>query len=279
MNAIVPGLAAPELTGAIEANLAEEVEIFSRALPGGEIYHDAELVRFSTRRSFFNGVHHARFANDEKAYVDAKIVETLAYFRTRNLPCMWVIGPSVRPPDLATNLLEHGLTFLNEAPALVLDLNAADEDAPALEGFAIQEASNAEELRPLLELEAQCFDVSEEIAHYYYNTYVATGFGSGQAWHHYIGMLHGRPVAMAALLLHAGVAGIYGVGTIPEARRRGIGTALVCHALHEARTAGYRVALLTPTDMSLRIYQRLGFQQHCAFQFYLWRPEQPGPSA
>lgn len=279
MNAIVPGLAAPELTGAVEANLAEEVEVFGRALPGGEIQRDAELVRFSTQRSFFNGVHHARFANDEKAYVDAKIAETLAYFRARALSCMWVIGPSVRPVNLATRLLEHGLTFLNEAPALVLDLNAADEDAPALEGFAIREASNAEELLPLLELEAQCFDVPAEIAHHYYDTYVATGFGSGQAWHHYIGMLHGRPVAMAALLLHAGVAGIYGVGTIPEARRRGIGASLVQYAMHEARAAGYRVALLTPTDMSLRIYQRLGFQQHCAFQFYLWRPEQQGPSA
>jgi GNAT superfamily N-acetyltransferase len=273
VNAIVPGLAAPELTGAIEANLAEEVEIFSRALPGGEIYRDAELVRFSTRRSFFNGVHHARFASDEKAYVDAKIAETLAYFKARELSCIWVIGPSVRPADLATRLLEHGLTFLNEAPALVLDLSAAEEDAPALEGLVIQEASNTEELRPLVELETQCFDVSEEVAHYYYDTYVATGFGSGQAWHHYIGMLHGRPVAMAALLLHAGVAGIYGVGTIPEARRQGIGTTLVRHAMHEARAAGYRVALLTPTDMSLRIYQWLGFQQHCAFQFYLWRPE------
>ncbi|HEV2654750.1 MAG TPA: GNAT family N-acetyltransferase [Ktedonobacteraceae bacterium] len=279
MNAIVPGLAAPELTGALEANLAEEVEVFGRALPGSEIYHGEELVRFSTRRSFFNGVHHARFASDEKAYVDAKIAETLAYFKARELSCMWVIGPSVRPTDLATRLLEHGLTFLNEAPVLVLDLSETEEDAPTLEGLAIQEASNAEELRPLVELEMQCFAVSEEIAHYYYDTYVATGFGSGQAWHHYIGMLHGRPVAMAALLLHAGVAGIYGVGTIPEARRRGIGMALVQHALREARSAGYRVALLTPTDMSLRIYQRLGFQQHCALQFYLWRPEQQEPSA
>ncbi len=278
MNAIVPDLSAPELTGAIEANLAEEVEIFGRALPGGEIYRDAELVRFSTRRSFFNGVHHIRFASAEKAYVDAKIAETLAYFRARDLPCMWVIGPSVQPADLATRLLEHGLTFLNEAPALVLDLSTTDRDAPALEGLAIQEARNAKELLPLLELEAQCFDASEEIARYYYDTYVATGFGSGQPWHHYIGILHGRPVAMAALLLHAGVAGIYGVGTLPEARRQGIGATLVRHALHQARAAGYRVALLTPTDMSLRIYQRPGFQHHCTFQFYVWRPEQQGSS-
>ncbi len=262
MNAIVPDLSAPELTGAVEANLAEEVEVFGRALPGGETHRDAEPARFTTRHSFFNGVHHARFASDEKAYVDAKIAETLAYFRARALPCMWVIGPSVRPTDLAMRLLEHGLTFLNETPALVLDLSTADRDAPALEELVIQEVRNAEELLPLLELEAQSFDASEEIAHYYYDTYVATGFGTGQSWHHYIGILHGRPVAMAALLLYAGVAGIYGVGTIPEVRRRGIGATLVRHALHEAR-----------------IYQRLGFQEHCTFQFYIWTPEQQRPSA
>ncbi len=274
MNVMLPNLAAPGLVEAVEANLAEEIEVFGCALPGGETYHDAELSRFTTQRSFFNGVHNARFASAEKAYVDAKIAETLAYFRARDLPFVWKIGPLVRPTNLATYLVEHGLSLFKDMPALALDLGTVELDAPPLEGLVIQEARNAAELLPLLELEAQCFDASTEVAHHYYDTYVATGFGTGQSWHHYIATQHGRPVAMASLLLHAGVAGIYGVGTVPEARRQGIGAALVRHVLHEAHAAGYRVAILTPTDMSLRIYQRLGFQERYTIQLYAWAPEQ-----
>ena len=274
MDAIVQSLASPALPEAIEDNFIEEVEIFGRALPGGEVYRDAEIARFTTQRAFFNGVHHARFARDDKAYVDAKIAIVLAYFKARDLPFVWTIGPSTYPLDLGERLLEHGFTFLRATPMLVLDISTAQKDASLLpDGLIIQEARDAEELRPFLELEMLCFDAPREIAQHYYNTYVAIGFGNDKAWHHYLGILHGRPVAITSLLLHAGVAGIYGVGTIPEFRRQGIGNAMTRHALSEARARGYRIATLTPTEMSLRIYQQLGFQEHDTMYFYSWTPE------
>jgi predicted acetyltransferase len=91
-------------------------------------------------------------------------------------------------------------------------------------------------------------------------------------WRHFIGWLHDMPVASTSLLLHAGVAGIYGVTTIPEARKKGIATAMTKHALRQARELGYHVAVLSPSEMSLRIYQRLGFQHYCTLQHYGWTP-------
>jgi predicted GNAT family acetyltransferase len=82
--------------------------------------------------------------------------------------------------------------------------------------------------------------------------------------------LHNRPVASASLLYHAGVAGIYGVSTIPVARRRGVAASMTLHLLRVARDTGYRVATLSPTDMSEAIYRRIGFQPYCTLLHYEW---------
>ncbi|MGH2510135.1 MAG: GNAT family N-acetyltransferase, partial [Ktedonobacteraceae bacterium] len=71
-------------------------------------------------------------------------------------------------------------------------------------------------------------------------------------------------------LFHAGVAGIYGVTTLPKARKHGIARALVLRALEEARRAGYRIVVLSPTEMSEGIYRRLGFRPYTRIRHYTY---------
>jgi predicted GNAT family acetyltransferase len=58
---------------------------------------------------------------------------------------------------------------------------------------------------------------------------------------------------------HAGDCGIYMVGTVPGARRRGVATALSAHAVTAARDRGCTTASLQSTEMAERIYARVGF--------------------
>ncbi len=74
----------------------------------------------------------------------------------------------------------------------------------------------------------------------------------------------------SVLLLHAGIAGIYGVATLPETRKQGIGAALTLYTMREARALGYRVAILAPSHMGLHMYQTLGFQEVGMTYYYLW---------
>jgi predicted acetyltransferase len=73
------------------------------------------------------------------------------------------------------------------------------------------------------------------------------------------------------MVLHAGVAGIFAVATLPQARRQGLGTALTLAPLHDAREMGYRVGTLQATEMGFPVYRQLGFREVCKLGNHLWK--------
>jgi GNAT superfamily N-acetyltransferase len=94
----------------------------------------------------------------------------------------------------------------------------------------------------------------------------------GDRYIRYLALWQKTPVAISALYLDAGVAGIYFVATLPEARGQGIGTHVTQTALEEAQRLGYQVAILQASAMGKNVYQRLGFQECCPLEIYLWQP-------
>jgi len=74
----------------------------------------------------------------------------------------------------------------------------------------------------------------------------------------FIAVLNGQVVAQSAVLLAAGVAGIYNVGVVPHQRDQGIGKAIVLATCAYAKEKGYHYAVLNATGR--RMYQKAGFE-------------------
>ena len=82
----------------------------------------------------------------------------------------------------------------------------------------------------------------------------------------------GRPVASAMALCSHGVAGVYWVSTVPDARRRGLAE-LVTRAVGNAGfDLGMRVAALQASVMGFPVYLRMGYATVAYTRWYLARP-------
>jgi GNAT superfamily N-acetyltransferase len=79
----------------------------------------------------------------------------------------------------------------------------------------------------------------------------------------------GRNVTTALAYDHDGDCGIFNVGTVPAARRRGLGTAITALQLYNAEARGCTTASVQSTEMAERVYAGLGFRDLGRFLEYV----------
>lgn len=262
MHEIINTLEDPRLIAALESNLEEEMMCFGRGLTGAEIYSDGEIEGFFTGRGHLNGLLRTHLRSQESAYVESKIQAALRYFRAKGAREVgWSLGRDSQPAHMERYLEAQGFRKLpEENVGMVLDIATMQAQNCDVKGLEIREVVGLEDLKVLRQLEIEGFGSSAEIAQYYFEMYAGVGFGQGTAWRHFIGWRQDQAVSSTSLLFYAGVAGLYGVTTVPQARRQGIARAMVLRAIEQARQTGYQIAVLSPTEMSEGIYRRLGFR-------------------
>jgi predicted acetyltransferase len=78
----------------------------------------------------------------------------------------------------------------------------------------------------------------------------------------YIASLEEKAMGVALAIAEKETLGIYGVGTLPDHRRRGTSSALLAHAVREGRDAGAKTVTLQVMTGSYAesLYAKLGFE-------------------
>lgn len=271
MRDILQDLSAPALVTAIEANLFDLFEMF-RHWPQAEWHDDPDLLWTITDVAFpmFNNGMRARL---NTGGVDAALEVVIARCRSRNVPMLWWMGPTTTPADLGAHLEMHGFFHTEDALGMAIDLQALNEDIPTPAGFVIEKVNDVAALRTWFRPFSAGFGVDDVFTDAFLGLYDQAIFGARMPVHTYLGRLNGQPVASSSVYYGAGVAGIYDVATIPQARRQGIGALMTLAPLREARAMGYRAGILHASEMGANVYRRLGFQEYCPISQYVWSPE------
>lgn len=276
MSVVLQDLSAQALVTAIEANLFEFASLL-RHWPQAEVHDDPELLWTITDIPFalFNSIFRAQLRPEN---VDAAIQAAISRCRSRGVPLMWWTGPSTRPDDLGAYLEARGFTHTMDSPGMAADLRTLNEGVSTPSDLIIKQVSDVDTLKQWCRVFALGFGMPDFVEGAWLDAFASVGLGARQPLRHYLGWSRGKPVAASTLLLGAGVAGIYNVVTVPDARRQGIGATMTLAALREACTLGYRIGILHASDMGLGVYCKTGFQEYCKIGCYVWtaQPEQGG---
>ena len=202
--------------------------------------------------------------------VDELIANALNHFRALNIKNLsWLTEEGLPAMEIKRHLEARGLTF-NEsfATEMAVDLTKIDEGGNRSNRLRVVPVEDEGLLRKWIHIASVGFGVPFEFEDTWYEFFAEAACAS--PFRTYLALLDGEPVATSQLFTSAGVAGIYNVTCLPEARRQGVGTAAVLAPLLAARELGYRVGILQASSMGYNVYRRLGFQDFGKLSLYLW---------
>jgi GNAT superfamily N-acetyltransferase len=267
MSDILQDLTEQSFIRAIEENMYG-VTPFTHNWPGMEKYTSKDVSWCMTNNPFpvCNAIIRV---NMKPQKIDPFLEKMIARAKERKVNLICYITEKTRPANLAEYLMAYGFTSQGGSVGMAIDLADLNEANRAPKGLEIIEVEDEATLKTWCQVAGSSFGVPE-VAIPSIVDYFILEMKLKQPVKLYLGLLDGKPVATSNYYLGEGVCGLYFVGTLPEARNKGIGFAITQKPLLEAKKLGYRAGILQASKMGRPVYLRLGFEEYCRIGSYSW---------
>lgn len=248
-----------------EAALKAAFSLLAR-LPGAEILQAPDISWLASGQPLasHNHVYGICLGRDEAA-IEARIDEAHGAVTDGGaLPATWWIGPSTAPADLGTRLAARGLREVEPEFGMVVDVAGLPLPDREIEDVG------SENLHEWLGVMGRSYGWSDPQAiEAWTELYWGALDDPEPPWWHVLVRDGGAPVACASLFPAGDMGFVTNVGTVPDARGQGHGTAATLAVLAIARRLGFGRASLTASLMGRSVYARIGFREDARLERYV----------
>ncbi len=208
------------------------------------------------------------------AVIDEEIAAVKAFFAARHVPFTWWLGPFPSPVEMGAHLRRHGFRLRDyRLPAMVAPLTESARWPTGNPRAEIWQARSRADLAAASTIRRAAFRFPAGTARTYFEDQ-AEEWLRGAPARVYLARLDptGPPVALGALILGAGVPGVYVMATLPVWEGRGLGKAILARMLGDAAAEGHTLIVLTAGARAYSLYRKFGFEH--IFEYELYRLEE-----
>lgn len=254
------------LSDEVEKNFWEMWSTFGRG-PGCALHESEDVIWFENPIPIipYNGVLKFKVEDD----VDGRIDEIVSRFVQRGASFMWVVHPTSAPLDLAERLETRGLREVERISGMARHLDNLPKVPGLPMGFALRKVEEERDAGAFINFALWRWGVPEHFERQLHETLQLFRFGEPGTRSHGWQVFQGeRAVAKIGLYVSDSSAGIYAVGTRPEARRKGLARILTLTALQHAKHLRRNIAVLHSTPMAVGLYRSLGFTEVAPMRLY-----------
>jgi ribosomal protein S18 acetylase RimI-like enzyme len=251
-------------------NLLDSSRQFFELDPGAAIEAEPGWL-FGAGSSSHPVISNGAFRRDDSVDADDLIARAKEFFAARGRGfSVWVRGGQEEDRDLVAAAETAGFQLVYEMPEMTLGEKLTPPELPS-----------GAELRKLTALE-QATDFWQVAT----TSYSSIGFPpevfAGYTNHAgllaenvvaFVALLDSEPVSIAMTMASHGVAGIYWVGSLEQARGKGLGRAVTVAATNAGFDLDADVASLQASPMGKPIYLELGYET--AFEYQMWMSPTP----
>ena len=254
---------------AVERNLWAMHRDFARN-PTTVVHDDEDVLWFTTERSnaWLNGASWCDLRHDPDAQIHAVGVAA----HRAGSAAQWITSPSCGPQDLEQRLQSCGWEPEVE-PGMAVSIDATFPEPPS--DLTIVEVSTDAGIREWTDV----FDVSFGVdpprgdAHPWLAPWRHLALGATSPCRLFLGRLGDVAVSCSMAFVDSDSVGLYGIGTPPEHRGHGYGSALTVAGIRWGASRGAIVAVLQASPMGEAVYRSLGFDT--VFDMTAWSLPRP----
>lgn len=253
----------------VEGNLRAAMRCYARVNPRGEArdYPGLAVASCGLNCAVFNSAMLSHCAHNQKFGAVLALAQT--HFRQRGLGWTFWLCEDLVTPEIHTHAYklfrELQMEPIAQPPGMYAEvLHAPQRRAPELQ---IRRVSDVQTRTEFAQLSSLIFSLPLLTATEIYGSGALWAGGAMTGW---IGYSERQPVSIVSVVIGAGAAGVYSVGTLPMYQGRGYAEALMRHALAQAREAtGIQISVLQSTEQGLHLYTRMGYQPVTRFSVYM----------